>query len=161
MACCFPNMSNIWLTASLNWIPMWHSNRVCQWMTFPLRGEVLHYNDVTMGTIASQITSLAIDRGPVNSPHKWPVTRKIIPFDDVIMSTFPTHGAPSEVGDCFDHATASLRLFIIFDMRTDIAYTVKPVYNDHLMGYFSAFWSFYLQSSLKHSTEWTTGNKFY
>ena len=28
-----------------------------------------------------------IDRGPVNSPHKWPVTRKIFPFDDVIMVT--------------------------------------------------------------------------
>ena len=24
-------------------------------------------------------------RGPVNSPHKWPVTRKMLPFDDVIM----------------------------------------------------------------------------
>ena len=24
--------------------------------------------------------------GPVNSPHKWPATRKIFPFDDVIMS---------------------------------------------------------------------------
>ena len=61
-----------------------------------------HYNDVIMGTIASQITSLTIvysavysdadqrkhqssaslafvrenPRGPVNSPHKWPVTRK-------------------------------------------------------------------------------------
>ena len=69
-----------------------------------------HYNDVTMGTIASQITSLTIvystvysdaDQrkhqssaslafvrgihwGPVNSPHKWPVTRKMFPFDDVI-----------------------------------------------------------------------------
>ena len=34
-------------------------------------------------------TSLAfvrgIHRGPVNSPHKWPVTRKMLPFDDVIM----------------------------------------------------------------------------
>ena len=27
-----------------------------------------------------------IQRGPVNSPHKWPVTWKIFPFDDVIMS---------------------------------------------------------------------------
>ena len=71
----------------------------------------LHYDDVIMGAIASQITSLAIvysivyssadqskhqssaslafvwgiHRGPVNSPHKWPVTRKIFPFDDVIM----------------------------------------------------------------------------
>ena len=24
--------------------------------------------------------------GPVNSPHKWPVTRKMFPFDEVIMS---------------------------------------------------------------------------
>ena len=28
-----------------------------------------------------------IHRGPVNSPHKWPVTRKMFPFDDVIMNT--------------------------------------------------------------------------
>ena len=27
-----------------------------------------------------------IHRGPVNSPHKCPVTRKMFPFDDVIMS---------------------------------------------------------------------------
>ena len=28
-----------------------------------------------------------IHRWPVNSPHKWPVTRKMFPFDDVIMMT--------------------------------------------------------------------------
>ena len=28
-----------------------------------------------------------IHRVPVNSPHKWPVTRKMFPFDDVIMIT--------------------------------------------------------------------------
>ena len=66
-----------------------------------------------MGVIASQITSLTmivysnvysdadqrknqssaslafvrgIHRGPVNSPHKWPVTWKMFPFDDVIMT---------------------------------------------------------------------------
>ena len=64
-----------------------------------------------MGTMASEITSLTIvystaysdadqrkhqssaslafvwgiHRGPVNSPHKWPVTRKMFQFDDVIM----------------------------------------------------------------------------
>ena len=27
-----------------------------------------------------------IHRGPMNSPHKWPVTRKMFPFDDVIMN---------------------------------------------------------------------------
>ena len=72
-----------------------------------------HYDDVTMSLMASQFTSLAIvyptvypgadqrehqssaslafvrgiHRGPVNSPHKWPVTRKMFPFDDVIMRT--------------------------------------------------------------------------
>ena len=73
-----------------------------------------HYGAVIMGAIASQITSLTIvystvysdadqrkhqnsaslafvwgiHRGPVNSPHKWPVTRKMLPFDDVIMACF-------------------------------------------------------------------------
>ena len=76
-----------------------------------------HYNDVIMGAIASQITSLTIvystvysdpdqrkyqssaslayvrgfHRWPVNSPHKWLVTRKMFPFDDVIMYTWMHH----------------------------------------------------------------------
>ena len=29
-----------------------------------------------------------IHRSPVNSPHKWPVTRKMFPFDDVIMPLY-------------------------------------------------------------------------
>ena len=40
-------------------------------------------------------TSLAfvrwIHRGPVNSPHKWPVTRKMFPFDDIIMVAKKVH----------------------------------------------------------------------
>ena len=70
-----------------------------------------HYNDVLMTMKASQITILTfvystvnsgadqrkyqgpaslafvrgIHRSPVNSPHKRPVTRKMFPFDDVIM----------------------------------------------------------------------------
>ena len=73
---------------------------------------IFHYGDVIMGNMASPITSLTIvystvysgadqrkhqssaslafvrgiHRGPVNSPHKWPVTRKMFPFDDVIMN---------------------------------------------------------------------------
>ena len=69
-----------------------------------------HYNDVIMGAIASQITSFTIvfstvnsdadqrkhqssvslafvwgiHRGAVNSPHKWSVTQKMFPFNDVI-----------------------------------------------------------------------------
>ena len=70
---------------------------------------VLHQNDVIMGAMASQITSptivfstvysdadkrkhqisaplafvWGIHQDPVSSPHKWPVTRKMFPFDDV------------------------------------------------------------------------------
>ena len=70
-----------------------------------------HYSDVIMGPMGSQITSLTIvywtvysgadqrkhqsssslafvrgiHRWPVNFPHKWPVTRKMFPFDHVIM----------------------------------------------------------------------------
>ena len=29
-----------------------------------------------------------IHRSPVNSPHKWPVTRKMFPFDDVIIMIY-------------------------------------------------------------------------
>ena len=35
---------------------------------------------------ASLAFVLGIHRRPVNSPHKWPVTRKLFPFDDVIMN---------------------------------------------------------------------------
>ena len=36
-----------------------------------------------------------IHRGPVNSPHKGPVTRKMFPFDDVIMN--PTNALGDDV----------------------------------------------------------------
>ena len=61
-----------------------------------------HYDDVTMSRMASQITSLTtvystvypgLDQRKHQSPaslafvrHKWPVTRKLFPFDDVIRS---------------------------------------------------------------------------
>ena len=77
----------------------------------PVISFTKHYDDVIMSAIASQITSLTIvystvysdadqrkyqrsaslafvqgiHRGPVNSPHKWPVSRKMFPFHDVIM----------------------------------------------------------------------------
>ena len=40
-----------------------------------------------------------IHRGPVNFPHKWPVTRKMFPFDDVIMpyAKFLAHTVPRGV----------------------------------------------------------------
>ena len=76
--------------------------------------SLTHYSDVIMGAMASEITSLTIvystvywgadqrkhqssaslacargiHRWPVNSPHTWPVTQKMFPFDDVIMHIF-------------------------------------------------------------------------
>ena len=73
--------------------------------------DILHYGDVIMGPMASQSTGLTIicttvypgadqrkhqrsaslalvrgiHRGPMNSLHKWPVTRKKFPLDDVIV----------------------------------------------------------------------------
>ena len=37
-----------------------------------------------------RVTGLCVGNstGPVNSPHKWPVTRKMFPFDDVIMHSW-------------------------------------------------------------------------
>ena len=92
-----------WL-GSMRHVILWPSLRL-------LFQYLIHYNDVIMSAIVSQITSLTvvystvysgadkrkhhssallafvrgIHRWPVNSPHKGPVTRKILPFDDVIM----------------------------------------------------------------------------
>ena len=38
-----------------------------------------------------------IHRGPVNSPHKWPVTRKMFPFDDVIMLASHYYGVRDNI----------------------------------------------------------------
>ena len=90
-------------------------------ITFPI-----HYDDVIMSMMASQITSFTIvystvysgadqskhqssaslafvrgiHRGPVNSPHKWPVTRKMFPFDDIIRSCLNIVG-PRQNGSHF------------------------------------------------------------
>ena len=95
-----------------------------------------HYDDVIMTMLASQITSLTvvysivysgvnqrkhqssaslafvreIHRGPVNFPHKWPVTRKIFPFDDVIMSrvAMEINGAKGNTVGFFCYSTTIL-----------------------------------------------------
>ena len=38
-----------------------------------------------------------IHRGPVNSPHKWPVTRQMFPFDDVIMFELHLTAIPFDI----------------------------------------------------------------
>ena len=58
---------------------------------------VIVYSTVYSGAYWSKHQSSAslafvrgIHRGPVNSPHKWPVTRIMFPFDDVIMNQCQT-----------------------------------------------------------------------
>ena len=108
--------------------PAWFTN--CVWNMF----VPFHYDDVIMGVMASQITSLAIvystvfsgadqnkhqssaslafvrgiHRWPMNSPHKWPVTRKIFPFDDVIMYTKLLH-CPKWRNDIYGTSTPKVR----------------------------------------------------
>ena len=110
-----PNLIYCHRVNCMNWFTQYHR---C-WFCGSLRQQAwywrcicrIRYNDIIMGAIASQITSLTIvnstvysdaderkqqssaslafvrgiHRWPVNSPHKWPVTRKMFPFDDVIM----------------------------------------------------------------------------
>ena len=41
-----------------------------------------------MDAIGSQIIGVSIVRSTADSPHKGPVTRKMFPFDDGIMTQF-------------------------------------------------------------------------
>ena len=43
---------------------------------------------------------VGIHRWPVNPPHKWPVTRKIFPFDDVIMIGSKPHNITQYFMEC-------------------------------------------------------------
>ena len=99
-----------------------------------------------MGAIASQITSftmivystvysgtdqrkhqssaslafvLGMHRGPVNSPHKWPVMRKMFPFDGVIM-VMKMHGirhsyvnASSKFGYTYIYGVSNTSMLIV------------------------------------------------
>ena len=95
-----------------------------------------HYNDVIIGAVASQITSFTIvysivysdadqrkhqssaslafvrgiHRGPVNSPHKWPVMRKMFPFDDIILVDIWTT-LPAPIW-CFSYQRPSNRCWL-------------------------------------------------
>ena len=53
-----------------------------------------------------------IHRGPVNSPHKWPVTRKMFPFDDVIMSMGHIYRLSMGIRILFQSKNDTSRLFL-------------------------------------------------
>ena len=139
---------------------------------------VSHYGDVVMGTVASQITSLTIvystvysgadqrkhqssaslalvrgiHRGPVNSPHKWPVTRKMFPFDDIIMNQgisshaielfLPEYSGPSTrlvkffifIFYSFNVDTSTLSLRVATSLHIRVSYWYFPFHLHHLDG---------------------------
>ena len=106
--------------------------------------NTIHYTDVIMGTIASQIASLTIvystvysvadqrkyqssaslafvrgiHRRPVKSPHKWPVTRKMFPFDDVIMF--------GKLAKCSVTRRTSANMILVYDTSTKPINLDKP-----------------------------------
>ena len=115
-----------------------------------------HYNGVIMGAIASQIpsptivfstayldtdqrkhqssASLAFVRGihrrPMNSPHKWPVTRKMFPFDDVIM-------VQARVPTKFRLITSTSNFVVIITLADDLTPLCTRASTDALMAQFS------------------------
>ena len=90
-----------------------------------------------MGAMASQITSLTIvysivysgadqrkhqssallafvwgiHRWPVNSRHKWPVTRKMFPFDDVMMNASILVWASGPCSGCWEITSSNGNIF--------------------------------------------------
>ena len=133
------------------------------------KNDICHYDDVIMTMLASQITSLPvvcsivysdinqrkhqssaslafvreIHRGPVNFPNKWPVTRKMFPFDDVIMH-FSETGRYTKVLICQIQGNADMSHFYncqltIYDTDTLTSYLTLfvaqiqriPVINHH------------------------------
>ena len=95
---------------------------------------------------ASLVFVWGIHRGQVNSPHKWPVTRKMFPFDDVITNTsggwqdFPdnkVHGA--NMGPTWDrqdpggphvgHINLVIGVYLAtFSMSATLGIAVRPIW---------------------------------
>ena len=104
----------------------------------------IHYNDVIMSEIASQITSVSIvysticsgadkrkhqtsaslalcaGNSPVNSPHKGPVTRKIFPADDVIMTM-----ATDVPASCVAIPSAAMIMWILLSSSVKFFFSVS------------------------------------
>ena len=56
-----------------------HQPHRCYWAVYSGADQRKHQSSTSLAFLRG------IHRGPVNSPHKWPVTRKMFPFDGVIM----------------------------------------------------------------------------
>ena len=136
-------------------------------------GYCHHYDYVIMGTMASRITSLTIvystvysgadqrkhqssvslafvrgiRRGPVNSPHKWPITQKMFPFDDVIMDA--TFNSNCGVG-------SMIQSFSLLDPSTHPTPNphITPTPHPHWFCWTLSKWQLPVKSTPKLSSKW-------
>ena len=83
------------------------------------------------GNIASLAFVWGIHRWPVNFPHKWAVTRKMFPFDDVIMETYieikehPPKCTFMNLAKTLHHRGSSIKPFIAIRRTVVIAQIAK------------------------------------
>ena len=96
------NAKNLWcrhlmFSLMLAWTNFWENRRSLQWRHNGhdsvsnhqphdcLLNRLFRRRSKKNQSSASLAFVRGIHRRPVNSPHKWPVTRKMFPFDDVII----------------------------------------------------------------------------
>ena len=103
-----------------------------------------------MSSIVSHITSITIKalrhwplwgdilRWPVNSPHKGPVTRKMFPFDDIIMH--PIHRLGYELLCVSQYP----RTIPIWQSIANHCHILTCVYNSYVITY--SIWYFHLKA---------------
>ena len=142
-----------------------------------------HYCDVIMGVMVSQITSLiivnstvhsgtdqrkhqssvslafvrGIHRGVVNSLHKWPATREMFPFDDIIMYTGHLAISLWLVITKWSHITVeygalnhqpNVKILKWKCGHIDEIFVDGGIINCHFMEMSSFWWNFYTQAVL-------------
>ena len=110
-----------------------------------------------------------IHRWPVNSPHKEPVTRKIFPFDDVIMmsrllkSHFSVTVAPYIVTNVVIERDIHLLSLLVFHTRRYLYHCIKGYcyqkWYDRIKPYLSTMWSntlvkYYLATTMVIFMDW-------
>ena len=87
-------------TSSRN--PWYYINVIMSAMASQISSPSIVYANVCSGAdhrkhknYASLSCVKGIQPWPVNSPHKGPVTRKMVPFDDIIMEKYGVYGPPT------------------------------------------------------------------
>ena len=86
-----------------------------------------HKSSVSLGFVRG------IHRGPVNFPHKWPVTRKMFPFDDVIMRHFYADDGLVLVWPVNRHLYSYNKLLNIYTFQTVWLARLKADMFDYIM----------------------------